>query len=457
MAGLDYSPLQPLANPVGYLNQQRAQQNQVRLQDLALKQQEQQATLGQFIQPAISGNKAALSEIFNRSPELGMKIMEAQQPRPLSDLGKGYADVQSGLLPQQYFDQKLAMDNARASELADKANVRKSSIAYNLTNQVLSAPPQNRQQAYRQALESAQQAGLDVSSFPMQYDEALVSRINQGSQMVLQSQPKGTSLSVGADGKVEFTQGGYGLNQSQPVQKSVEKDLQKDLISTTDSLQRAATIGARYKSEFLTYGGQLGAASTRIQEKMGLNLSSEQKDFLKDRTKFNNLVAREFNAYRKEITGAAAAVAELESLKKAVINTDQSPSEFEASLQQYQDDLQRALRLKRALIREGITVGSKEFGSQFDSRFLSGGDDSIEARISDFQGETDSNKIQAILEQEGYRTTPLSNDEMGAAPASTKPSKTFQSTKEATAAIDRGDVLIGDTVIVNGKKFRIDP
>jgi hypothetical protein len=206
MASLDYSPLQPLANPVGYLNQQLAQQNQVRLQDLALKQQEQQATLGQFIQPALQGDQVALSQVMKLSPETGLKLMDLSNPKPMSSIGKAYADFQAGRLPEEDYraytqmynqprlvqiDQngqsvfatpqqalgKPAAQQPRSQSVTDAQ--KQATIIYNGVQQVLSAPAEQRGSLYMQQLEQLSSMGIDVRNAPTQYDENTLRQYEQ--------------------------------------------------------------------------------------------------------------------------------------------------------------------------------------------------------------------------------------------------------------------------------------
>jgi hypothetical protein len=58
-------------------------------------------------------------------------------------------------------------------------------------------------------------------------------------------------------------------------------------------------------------------------------------------------------------------------LKEAVINTDQSPSQFEASLGEYAGALKRGLDIKKQLIDQGIDPSTTQFSKEFERRFLS--------------------------------------------------------------------------------------
>ena len=205
---------------------------------------------------------------------------------------------------------------------------------------------------------------------------------------------KSGGVSVTTPDGTTVTMGG----QTAPVGKAAKNETEKSVIADEEILQKAETLGNVYDPEFLTWQGQADGWWSRNKEKAGIDLSEAQKQRLKKKTKFRQAVNGLFNAYRKEITGAAAAMSELESLKKAMLNEDMSPSEFEAAYELFVDEGQRAIRLKRKFLREGI-----EIGDEFSDEFTGGSDDDWQARGAELeaQGLTDEAIIQR-LRQEGY-------------------------------------------------------
>ena len=124
---------------------------------------------------------------------------------------------------------------------------------------------------------------------------------------------------------------------------------------------------------------------------------------IRQHSKFSKGVNAEFNAYRKLITGAAAAVQELEDLKKAMISTDLSPDEFEAAFNEYSMELSRTLRIRNKVLREGLKPGTKQYGEELNRMYLTGDDDKMDARGDELEasGMSDDDIVKA-LEQEGY-------------------------------------------------------
>jgi len=200
--------------------------------------------------------------------------------------------------------------------------------------------------------------------------------------------PDGTIVQVGGD----------------RLPKPVERKETQTVISMGQSLARLASIKKEYDPSFLTYQGKARNLISRLKSKADIDLSPEDRKYLKQSRRFTQAVNYEFNAYRKLITGAAAAMSELEDLKKAVINTDLSPDEFEAAYAEYVTELTRSMRIGNKLIREGLQPGTKQFGEALDGLYLSGGDDDLEARGNALMRQGLSAKdIVKKLKLEGYK------------------------------------------------------
>ena len=88
---------------------------------------------------------------------------------------------------------------------------------------------------------------------------------------------------------------------------------------------------------------------------------------------------------------------------KATINEDLGPLQFEAALEVYQEELQRGLRLKRSLLRNGIRISDEGFGDAFDTAYLSGEDDDADIRLQELTAEgLDIDAATDQLIAEGY-------------------------------------------------------
>lgn len=157
-----------------------------------------------------------------------------------------------------------------------------------------------------------------------------------------------------------------------PLGKKPTNDVTGDVVSGRVEQVGLANIRKNYDPSFLTYRGQLEGAATRIGEKAGLGefIPKQNVANLKKQTQFKQAVQQTFNRYRKDITGAAAAVQELEQLKKALFNLDQSPTEFEAALDAYESTAQRLDELRIKMLQNGIDPTTPEGGKAFDDAFF---------------------------------------------------------------------------------------
>ena len=212
--------------------------------------------------------------------------------------------------------------------------------------------------------------------------------------------PRG-GIRVGKGGVLEVD---LGRSASNTEQKALASE-----INLYSQLQKAGELagldenGRMVDPSMLTYSGKITAEFTRQAEKLGIKPTELQREALNKKVKFTTAIEQLFNAYRKEITGAAAAVQELDRLKKSFINVDMSPTEFEAAFQQYSQELQRSMRVRRKLLREGFDLRSDQGGDMMDRVFLSGGDDDPAARFSELVAEHgDDDKAHEIMMQEGY-------------------------------------------------------
>lgn len=209
------------------------------------------------------------------------------------------------------------------------------------------------------------------------------------------------------------------LPGNQPAEKAVKTQLQKDIVDNTVQLSRLKSIKDSYKKEFLQASGKVKGAIYRVGDFMNLpvenlpGFSSEDKNtFLGKRTEFETQVGQIFNLYRKDITGAAAAVQELDRLKKDMMNVDMTPMQFEHAANAYEKNLKRAIRLKNKVLREGFDVRDESGGGKLDTYFLGGEDDNVTERGEELkaqykkQGKYNDDQIRSMvgkqLEAEGY-------------------------------------------------------
>jgi hypothetical protein len=203
-------------------------------------------------------------------------------------------------------------------------------------------------------------------------------------------------ISIDKDGNIQI--GGPTKLQKPNLRESEER-----IISGGESLARMSRIKQNYDPSFLTLQGKAKKAITAGKSFLDMDISAEDKASIQQHRKFSQSVNFEFNAYRKLITGAAAAASELKDLKKATISTDISPVEFEAAFNEYSTELARTIRIRNKVLRGGLEVGSKQFGEELDRLYISGADDSMDARGDELEAQGMAPaKIVSTLEAEGY-------------------------------------------------------
>lgn len=209
----------------------------------------------------------------------------------------------------------------------------------------------------------------------------------------------------GTDVSVDVNTG----RQTSPAGKKTTAELQAGLISDMNQLGELDTIINSYADSSLTLKGKFNLGASVVKDRFGKASPQERAEITRD-TIFKQSVQSVFNEYRREITGAAAAVQELEQLEQSILNTKQSPTQFKAAFNNYRDKILRMMRIKRSILRGGVPIdgiSEQEFGQRFDRLWVSGQDDDPDQRGEEIKrnnpGMTDE-QIFDQLAQEGYGT-----------------------------------------------------
>jgi len=156
-----------------------------------------------------------------------------------------------------------------------------------------------------------------------------------GKQLIL---PEGARLTTtgktSTDKESDFSQ----------ITPAIKTKLQEGILDKQQQLRKLSKLNSEKFDRFLTtkgraaaqfgkvldYGQGLGGKSiSNLYENVAgynpIDFAAESRVVFEDLEKF-------FNKYRKEITGAAAAVAELQKLRKAILSGDLPPAQAKASL-----------------------------------------------------------------------------------------------------------------------------
>jgi len=148
---------------------------------------------------------------------------------------------------------------------------------------------------------------------------------------------------------------------NQPLSKSVKSTLQKGVLDAYDNLAKLDAITDNFDASYFTSVG-VGKAAVGAMLDRTFAVSSEDDitgtvAFNAKRTVAAAQIDMLFNQYRKEITGAAAAVQELERLKKSYLNTERGPEATKAMLNELKRIGRQGYETKKRNLREGLAVG----------------------------------------------------------------------------------------------------
>jgi len=141
-----------------------------------------------------------------------------------------------------------------------------------------------------------------------------------------------------------------------PLSKAEINSQQKSLSSLQDELVKLGGIGDKFSDDFLTIGGRLKSGVGGFLDKAGLS-DTAFSDFNAQRSVFAAEVEQFFQAYRSRVTGAAAAVAEMELLRQDFLTKDLGPAEFRAKFKSFTEAAKRGIKEHSRNLREGLTPG----------------------------------------------------------------------------------------------------
>jgi hypothetical protein len=179
--------------------------------------------------------------------------------------------------------------------------------------------------------------------------------------------PSGKSIVVGADGSVTIAEGDGVFDLTKPRINATQEQIQ----NAEKNLAEMRRVQEEMKDEYLTYAGgikgaigtvldktnseSLDAAANYIFEQAGSDMDADDfKEFSAYMRTAVSRVDRAFLMYRKDVTGTAGAAQELAEIKRAGLNGDLSPRQFNMRLEQWIDGLEADLARNRAALQGGI-------------------------------------------------------------------------------------------------------
>jgi hypothetical protein len=333
--------------------------------------------------------------------ELGMKDQHFQIGRQ-DDAAKLAAEMASrergfglderklGLIEEEN-KMKMAMEYQKLElkkMLEEKKEVREEKAAYamyGLRAMQGAKTPEEAQQIRTEILKEALDKGyiskeeakagskmpLFQFSASLEYKMALGKKVKEFADLMKankEDSKEGTQITIGADGSV---------NYSQSPTKAVVTEVQKDLKNKELAMDQLKKIEGGYDPSYFTYRGQASVGTSQFAEKsegtpllesaaegIASAVSGKSKEdrakFIEQRSAYMNNVDQLFNAYKKEITGAAAGEKELELIRDSFLNGQMSPSQFTGALKQVVDKYKSEAEYNRNILNKGVNTTSPD-------------------------------------------------------------------------------------------------
>lgn len=168
----------------------------------------------------------------------------------------------------------------------------------------------------------------------------------------------GQSLTVGADGTVQFTQGGG------PITGPTLNKIEDKIINQGDTLAQITAIRSKFRPEFQEIGTRVGAKWAALKAKAGgaAALSPDEKGLLRDFSAFRAEAGQMFSLTLKELSGAAVTPPEMKRAEAWLPNpgngiTDgDDPVTLQTKLDRFEEFTRRALMKYHYIRNNGLTI-----------------------------------------------------------------------------------------------------
>jgi hypothetical protein len=206
---------------------------------------------------------------------------------------------------------------------------------------------------------------------------------------------------------------GITIGEKMPATTPMETTLQKGILEDLQILGGVNAASGRAQDEFFTYAGRAKGFAAEKMEKFFGDAPGPWKTHLEKQQAWKNETEQLFQVYRKKVTGAQAAIKEIENLRQIMLNKEMSKSQFLGSVNQIREKVSRSLRLQRKLLREGFDLGNpadvkrmQERGDTLwstDSQFNDAGERIHRLRTLKTQG-LNPQQAAFVLKNEGYFT-----------------------------------------------------
>lgn len=141
--------------------------------------------------------------------------------------------------------------------------------------------------------------------------------------------------------------------------KKSRGNLEKSSVETRAILDNLSSELSRFDKDFLTFGGKIKFEALRVAEKLGTELSPENKDFQSKFAQFKSITTTTLSEELHRLSGAAASDQEVKNrLLPAMPNVDDSPSEYLAKVGVVRERLQVVSIRAEMALAQGITAAT---------------------------------------------------------------------------------------------------
>lgn len=219
------------------------------------------------------------------------------------------------------------------------------------------------QQDYQSNLRKQEQAAKDNRPAQLKIAEAYGNMTPEERKNFLESQGDGESMVLyGPDGNPLFTKG---IPPGALTSKNVG-ELQGQLLKAEDRAERLQGIKSQvdqYADSYFTAKGAAKAKIGALLDKAGIDAGQDLQDFNAERATLLSDLMKDFDKYRKEVTGAGASPEELKQLQKRMANESMGPDEIRAIMANELKNVEEEAARKHSQLfpRKGKEENTSEF------------------------------------------------------------------------------------------------
>jgi hypothetical protein len=202
---------------------------------------------------------------------------------------------------------------------------------------------------------------------------------------------------------------------NQALEKSAKASLQKEEIDDQMMMQNLQILQGIDTDKYMTAAGRVKGWVLDNSEYF-FKLDKDSAEFVDKRLLINQTANEIVNAYRKLITGAAAADKELKKIEATSISTELGPERFKAAIRRMVDKISRASRLRRRILGQGLDLNTEEGSKQYGTLLFGSKDDArsgadVKSRLNDLTsaGVAPDAAISQLVD-EGYYTQEQADD-----------------------------------------------